>query len=234
MTRQLPAPVYAAFKAVDTPTICNALEVIMGRRTTDGFTRSMVVAAHPHLPAMVGFALTAKLRADKPSVDESQVVRTRRLDYYRYIAGETRPSLVVIEDHGDGPPIGAFWGEVNVAIHQGLGLQGALTNGSIRDLGAVDPQFQLLAGSIGPSHAFVHITEFGTPVEVFGLPIKPGDLIHADRHGAVIIPPGMELELPRAIDLVTRREAPMLKAARSPDFDIHRLLQAWGEAEDVH
>lgn len=234
MTRELAPDILAALKAVDTPTICNAIELIDGRRRSTGFTRSTVIAGDPLLPAMVGFALTARVRADRPASEDPAIVRSRRLNYYRYLATETRPRLVVIEDHGDEPGIGAFWGEVNVAIHKGLGLQGVLTNGSIRDLGAIDPGFQLLAGSIGPSHAFVHVTAFETPVVVFGLAISPGDLIHADRHGAVIIEPGVEAELPRAIDLVTRKETPILKAARSPDFNIDRLLQAWGQAEDVH
>ena len=234
MTRTLAPDVFAALKAVDTPTICNAIEMIEGRRKSTGFTRSTVIAADPVLPAMVGFALTATIRADRPATDAPTVVRSRRLDYYRYLATETRPSLVVIEDHGEECGIGAFWGEVNVAIHKGFGLQGVLTNGSIRDLGALDPGFQLLAGSVGPSHAFVHVTAFGTPVSVFGLAVMPGDLIHADRHGAVVIEPGIEVELPRAIDVVTRKEAPILTAARSLDFTIDRLLSAWGEAEDIH
>lgn len=234
MTRNLAPEVLAALKAVDTPTICNAIELVEGRRSNTGFTRATVIAADPMLPPMVGYALTARIRSDRPASEDPTVVRARRLDYYRYLASDTRARLVVIEDQGDEPGIGAFWGEVNVAIHKGLGLQGVLTNGSIRDLGAIDPGFHLLAGSIGPSHAFVHVTGFDTPVTVFGLAIDPGDLIHADRHGAVIIEPGIEAELPRAIDLVTRKEVPILIAARSPDFDIDRLLTAWGEAEDVH
>ena len=234
MKRMLSAEVLSALKAVDTPTICNAIELIEGQRKSTGFTRSTVIAADPLLPAMVGFALTARICADTPATDAPSVVRTRRLNYYRYLATETRQRLVVIEDHGEECGIGAFWGEVNVAIHKGLGLQGVLTNGSIRDLGALDEDFQLLAGSVGPSHAFVHVTAFDTPVRVFDLDIAPGDLIHADRHGAVVIAPGVEAELPHAIDLVTRKEAPILKAARSPGFNIDHLLRAWGEAEDIH
>jgi regulator of RNase E activity RraA len=104
----------------------------------------------------------------------------------------------------------------------------------MRDLGAVDPEFQILAGSLSPSHAFVRIEEFDCPVEVFGLKVKPNDLVHADRHGAVIIDPEIAHELPHAIDLVMRKEAPILKAARSPGFTVEKLIEAWGEAEDIH
>lgn len=143
------------------------------------------------------------------------------------------PAVVVLQDIDSRPGLGAFWGEVNMAIHKGLGVQGVLTNGSMRDLGASDSGFQILTGSLSPSHAFVHIEAFNCLVEVFGLVIRPNDLLHADRHGAVIIDPEIAHELPRAIDLVTRKEAPILNAARSPGFTIDNLIEAWGEAEDI-
>lgn len=234
MSRTLSAAVYAALKAVDTPTICNAIEAVQGRRRNDGFTRSTVIAAHPALPAMVGFARTAVIRADQPSTEPADTVRTRRLDYYRYVGAGEGPRLVVIEDRSGHKGLGAFWGEVNVALHKGLGLEGVLTDGAIRDLGAVDPSFPMLGGTISPSHAFVRVEAFDEAVTVFGLTIHPGDLVHADRHGAVVIEPGVENDLPRAIDLVTRKEKPMLDAARAPGFSIDKLIAAWGEAEDVH
>ena len=226
--------VLKALQAVDTPTICNAIEAVEGKRRSTGFTRTPVICADPALPAMVGFVKTAQIRADQPSLETPGVLRERRLNYYRYVADGTYPRIIVIGDCGQIKGLGAFWGEVNVALHKGLGLQGVITDGAIRDLGAIDPGFQLLAGSIGPSHAFVHVTAFDVAVNVFGLALNPGDLVHADRHGAVLIEPGMELELPAAIDLVTRKEQPLLKAARAPGFDIAKLLQAWGDAEDVH
>lgn len=234
MRKSVSAAILKALRAVDTPTICNAIEAVEGRRRNTGFTRLPVIAADPALPAMVGFVKTAQIRSDLPSTETSVVLRARRLNYYRYVADGVFPRIIVIEDCGAPKGLGAFWGEVNVALHLGLGLQGVITDGSIRDLGALDKGFQLLAGSVGPSHAFVHVTAFDCPVSVFGLALAPGDLVHADRHGAVLIEPGMEKELPAAIDLVTRKEAPLLKAARAPGFNIAKLLEAWGEAEDVH
>ena len=234
MTRILSPAVYAALKAVDTPTICNAIEAIQGHRRNDGFTRATVIASQPLLPTMVGFAKTAVIRADWPSQEAPAALRERRLGYYRYVAEGAQPRVIVIEDRSAHKGLGAFWGEVNVALHKGLGLEGVLTDGAIRDLGAVDPSFPMLAGTISPSHAFVRVEAMDVPISVFGLPIAPGDLIHADRHGAVIIEPGMEAELPRAIDLVTRKEKPLLDAARAADFTVEKLIAAWGEAEDVH
>lgn len=234
MEQALSSEVFAALTAVDTPTVCNAIELVLDRRTAEGFTIRPVLAAHPNLPAIVGYARTGLILSSLPSEDSPDAVRACRIAYYRYVAAHPGPAVVVLQDIDPRPGLGAFWGEVNVAIHKGLGARGVLTNGSMRDLGAVDPGFQILAGSLSPSHAFVRIEEFECPVEVFGLRVKPNDLVHADRHGAVIIDPELARELPRAIDLVTRKEAPILRAARSPGFTVEKLIEAWGEAEDIH
>jgi len=219
----------------DTPTVCNALEIVMGGRTAQGFTKGPVIPIDPELPAFVGYAVTARLRASAPADIDSAAVLRRRLDYYRMVgeAAATRPTVVVIEDTDTPPGVGAFWGEVNVAIHLGLGVKGVLTNGSMRDLGDVDDGFQVLAGSIGPSHAHVHITELDVPIKVLDLKVAPGDLIHADRHGAVVIRPEHVDALPDAIDQVRRREGPILEAARSEDFNVEALLDIWSQTRDV-
>jgi regulator of RNase E activity RraA len=223
----------AALRAVDTPTICNALELAAGGRSTSGFTTRPAVCSDPALPAIVGFARTARIRASTPSTQSADELRASRLQYYGYVASGPKPTVVVIEDE-DLEPIGAFWGEVNVAIHKGFGLEGTLTNGLVRDLGAHDPGYQVVAGGIGPSHAFVHVTAIDCPVTVLGLAISPGDLVHADRHGAAMIPAHLLDKMPVAIDRVARRERPILAAARRPGFDIAALSAVWGEAEDLH
>ena len=182
---------------------------------------------------MVGFARTARIRASAPSKQSPDEQRTFRLGYYEYMAGGTSTSVVVMEDE-DAEPIGSFWGEVNVAIHKGLGLAGTLTNGLLRDIGTLDPGYQVVAGAVGPSHAFVHVTAIDCPVTVLGLSIHPGDLIHADRHGAAVIPAHLVEKMPAAIDTLFRRERPILAPARRPGFDIAALHAVWGTEDDVH
>ena len=111
-----------------------------------------------------------------------------RLSYYEHVAKPPQPAIVVIQDLDPEPGFGAFWGEVNTAIHKGLGLLGCITNGSIRDLDVIAPEFQLLAGMVAPSHAWVRVETLGDEVTVHGMAVRDGDLIHADRHGAVVIP----------------------------------------------
>ena len=157
-----------------------------------------------------------------------------RLRYYEYVAAPPAPSLVVIQDRDPEPGYGAFWGEVNTALHKGLGVLGCITSGSIRDLGLIATDFQLLAGSVAPSHAWVHVEDIDLEVEVHGMRVRPGDLLHADRHGAVVVPADALAEVLMAVDLCTRREAPLLAAARQADFSIDRLKAAMAEADEIH
>lgn len=219
----------------DTPTICNALELIVPERRGFGFTAEPFVLADPDMPAIVGHVRTARIRARAPSGKSADAAAAERLAYYDYIAhGGEAPSIVVIEDMDQTPGYGAFWGEVNSAIHLGLGCQGCVTNGSFRDLEEWAPGFQMLGGRVGPSHAFVHLVDFGGEVTVHGMAAKDGDIIHADRHGAVIVPKDAVLALPEAVALCMRREEPVLAAARGDGFTIARLKEAMGTAKDIH
>ncbi|MEE2865515.1 MAG: RraA family protein, partial [Pseudomonadota bacterium] len=175
-------------KRVDTPTVCNAIEVVEGKRGFNGFTRGTMLCSAPEGGAMVGYASTAKIAALEPPTEPADVIRARRMEYYRRMAEAPKPSIAVIEDVDFPHSIGAYWGEVNTSIHKAFGMSGALTNGVMRDLGDMAEGFPVVAGSIGPSHGFVHVRELGTPVSIFGLTVQDGDLVHADRHGAVVIP----------------------------------------------
>ena len=219
--------ILAALRAVDTPTACNALDVVLGGRTAVGFTRHPVVAADPYLPAIVGFARTARVRAASPPLASPEEVRALRLDYYDYMEAGPQPTICVIEDTDWPHCVGAYWGEVNVAIHNGLGIHGTLTNGILRDLGMLEAGYQVIAGSVGPSHAFVHVTELDIPVNILGMPVRPGDLVHADRHGAVVLPKEHLAALPQAIAQVQEKEAVVLSAARAPGFNARKLREVW-------
>lgn len=217
--------------SVDTPTVCNAIEVAQGKRGFQQFTRGTMLAGQPHLKAFFGYARTARIRALRPSDEPPEVIRQRRMDYYRYMATGPRPGVTVIEDLDGNAAIGAFWGEVNTTVHKGLGLSGALTNGVMRDLDDLAPDFQVVAGSIGPSHGFVHVVDFDQPVTVFGLSVRPGDFVHADRHGAVVVPPDILPLLAESIVRMQASEALILGPAREAGFDFERLEQAWGAFE---
>ena len=214
-------------RAVDTPTVCNAIEVAQGQRGFNDFTRGTMICSAPDGPAAVGYAVTAKIAALRPPNESPEVIRARRMAYYKAMAEATQPSLCVIEDEDFPNAIGAFWGEVNTTIHKGFGLSGTLTNGVMRDLGDMAPGYPVIAGSIGPSHGFVHVTALDTPVNVFGLTVRPGDLVHADRHGAVVVPPDVITRLAGAIEKMQQTEQLVLAPAREPGFDFAKFEAAW-------
>jgi regulator of RNase E activity RraA len=218
-------------KKFDTPTICNALELVRGKRFASGFTRQRLLAASPKLPPLVGFARTARLKSSAPF---DPAVRTANLmGYYEYLAQPPRPSIAVIEDIDEHPGLGAFWGEVNTTVHWGLGCHGAITNGSMRDLDAMCPQFQCLAATLSPSHVHAQVVEFGEPVEVLGMAVSHGDIVHADRHGAVVFTNDEAERLPAAVALVLRREQVVLAAARKAGFDVAAMRAAMAEADQI-
>ena len=141
---------------------------------------------------------------------------------------------MVIQDLDPAPGFGAYWGEVQTNIHTALGCLGCVTNGSIRDLDATAKGFQLLAGCVGPSHAWVHLVDFGQPVNVAGMTVRSGDLIHADRHGAVVIPHEVAPKVVEAAALIGRREHVVISACQRPGFTVDALKKAIGEAEEIH
>ena len=142
-------------------------------------------------------------------------------------------NFCVIQDMDWPSPIGSFWGEVNVSIHKGLGLCGVLTNGLLRDLDDIDKDFMVLANGIGPSHAFVHVLEFDSEISICGLKIKPNDIIHADKHGAVVIPEEAIEILPRAIQFMRDKEDILISASKKEDFNFDKLKVAWNKANKL-
>ncbi|MFC3614254.1 RraA family protein [Lutimaribacter marinistellae] len=218
-------------QTVDTPTVCNAIEVAQGKRGFDAFTRGTMLSSAPESGAMVGYARTAKIAALRPPEEPAEVIRTRRMDYYRHMSNGPRPAIAVVEDIDFPNCIGAYWGEINTTVHKGFGMGGALTNGVMRDLGDLPDEFPVVAGSIGPSHGFVHVRDIGTPVEVFGLRIADGDLVHADRHGALVIPVDVIPDLEFAIKKLLETEKLILEPARQEGFNFDAFEMAWARFE---
>ncbi len=229
----IPEDLLQLLRKVDTPTVCNAIEVAERRRGFNRFTRGTMQHSRPGAPAIVGFARTAKIAGLTPPTEPQDVIRARRMDYFRSMAAGNGPTAAVIEDVDYPICIAGWWGEVHVAVHKGLGLSGAVTNGVVRDLDVLDDGFPVLAGSIGPSHGYVHCVEIGTPVNILGMRVSQGDLVHADRHGALVIPESILPVLQQAIHAVMDREAIVLGPAREPGFNIEKLEKVWAEFEAV-
>lgn len=218
-------------QSVDTPTVCNAIEVAQGKRGFNDFTRGTMLCSAPEEGAIVGYARTAKIAAVNPPTENPDVIKERRMAYYKHMATGPRPAVTVIEDLDFPDCIGAFWGEINTTVHKGFGIAGTLTNGVMRDLGDVPEGYPVIAGSIGPSHGFVYVKEIGTPVNVFGMTVNDGDLVHADQHGAVVVPTDVIDDLEDAIRKLLKTERIVLDAATRDDFDFDVFQEAWAAFE---
>lgn len=230
---EIPDDLLQTMRHCDTPTICNAIEVAQGQRGFSDFTKATMLCSAPEDGPMVGFARTAKIAGRNPPNEPPEEIRARRMAYFRSMAAGPRPAIAVVEDADHPSCVAAWWGEVHSAVHKGLGMAGALTNGVMRDLGDMEPGFPLIAGSIGPSHGYVHVREFGTRVEIFGLSINEGDLVHADRHGALVVPPEVIPRLGAAIETLLATEQIILGPAREAGFDIEKLETAWAAFENA-
>ena len=217
-------------QSVDTPTVCNAIEVAQGKRGFNGFTRGTMLASDP-AGVMVGYARTARIRALAPPTEKPDVIKARRMAYYKYMAEGDRPAVCVVQDLDVPSAIGAYWGEVNSNIHKAFGLAGTLTDGVMRDLGDLAEGYPVVAGSIGPSHGFVHVVDFDQPVRVHGLDIRPGDLVHADRHGAVVVPEGAIPHLSDAIGSLMRAEGIVFDAVNGKYIGFEEFEAAWAAFE---
>ena len=214
--RRIDAADLEALRALDTPSVCNAVEIAAPERRAWGFTTRTLHCVRPTLAPMVGFARTATIRAKRPPRAAPEAVRDKRFGYLDYLAAGPGPTVSVVQDLDDGEAgFGSFWGEVNSNVHKALGCLGAVTNGSARDLDMLADGFQVLAGVVAPSHGFIHLVDYGGAVSVAGMLVESGDLIHADRHGAVVVPADRAAAVVEAAALIARREAVIVGAARA-------------------
>ncbi|APX10833.1 RraA family protein [Tateyamaria omphalii] len=217
-------------KSVDTPTVCNAIEVAQGKRGFNAFTRGTMLESDPD-GVMVGYARTARIRALAPPTEAPDVIKARRMAYYKYMSEGPRPAVCVVQDLDVPNAIGAYWGEVNTNIHKAFSLAGTLTDGVMRDLGDLAEGYPVVAGSVGPSHGFVHVVDFDAPVRIHGLDIRPGDLVHADRHGAVVVPKDLEAGLAEAIATLMRSEKIVFDAVKGKRISFEEFEAVWAAFE---
>lgn len=216
-----------ALAGLDTPTVCNAIELVEDGRRAFGFTTRMLHCVRPEMKPIVGLACTAAVRACRPAALDAEAARAQRFGYLDSLEAAALPTISIVQDlDEDEAGFGAFFGEVNSAIHVALGCLGVVTNGSVRDLDQLAPGFQVLAGGVCPSHGFIHVVDHACTVEIAGMVVRPGDLVHADKHGAVTLPRGKAGEVIEAAKLMARREAVVLDACRAPGADAAAIKQA--------
>lgn len=207
----------------NTPTISNAIELFNVRPRDTGFLPHTIRCLMPDLGPIVGYAVTSKTAAAPPSEKPTDLLA----DYLRYVAAQPGPKIAVGEDVDNPPGLGAQFGEVTATIHKKLGCVGHITSGCPRDLDEVHGLgFSMFGLNPCVSHAYVRLVDFGNPVSIGGVTIRPGDLLHADKHGVCIIPLEIAAKLADACREVERLERPLLDLCRGETFDLEEYIQA--------
>lgn len=214
-----------ALRRLDTCMVANAIDTFDTRLRNEGYADASVRCQFPCLRPMSGYAVTVKIRCSSPPPEGHGYYD--RTDWWNHILTIPGPRVVVVQDVDSRPGTGAFLGEVHCNILLALGCVGAITNGAVRDLSAVESmRFQLFAGSVSVSHAYSHIVAVGGEVEIGGLKIQPGEIIHGDRHGILSVPRGIAAEIPAAAAKIIEQEKRLIALCRSGDFALERLRAA--------
>jgi regulator of RNase E activity RraA len=208
----------------DSPTLANAIETFDVQPRDVGFADSRIRCMFPEFGRMVGFAATATILArGAPRPDWAGAGND---GLYSYVSAIRAPRIVVVKDLDDPPAHGSLWGEVHATIFGALGCVGCVTDGAVRDLDeARGMGFHFFAAGPSVSHAYVRVETVGEPVEIGGLVVSPGDLLHADQHGVLKIPLEIASALPAAADRVIETEQALLRWVRSEKFDPDRLAE---------
>jgi len=217
---QLDPSLLEALKRFDSPTLSNAIETFAIRPRDEGYMSMDIRCFFPELGPLVGYAATATIRARGEPAHGDQTA------LYQHVREIPEPCVVVVQDMDEPPGCGSLWGEVNATIFGALGCAGCITDGCVRDLKEARAMgFQFFARGPGVSHAYVRVESAGQPVTVGGLRVSPGDLIHADQHGVLLIPREIAAQLPAAAEQVIAGEQALLGWVRSSEFDADELIE---------
>lgn len=214
----------AALRTFDTCTISNAIETFEVRLRNAGFADSRIRCMFEDFPPMVGYAATARLRTGEPPM--AGRVYQDRSEWWRSILEVPAPRVVVLEDLDQPPGHGAFVGDMHAAILRALGCIGYVTNGAVRELPSVRQLgLHVFAGNVAVSHAYAHIFDFGSAVKVGGLDVRPGDLLHGDRHGVLCVPKQLASQIPPVAAKLRQDERTVIDFCRSHGFSVEKLRQ---------
>ena len=212
-----------ALKKITSPSVANAIETFKVRPREQGNLSSDIRAVFPDMGPMVGYAVPCVIRAEQGPIEGH---RASTYGWWDYVLTIPAPRVIVVHDLDDPRGQGAQWGEVQANIHRALGCVGVVTDGSVRDLDEVRALgFQFCAAHVSVSHANVHMVDFGIPIKVGGVLIKPGDLIHGDQHGVCTIPHDIASKIPEAIAKVETDEREIISVCQSSGFSADKLKE---------
>ena len=174
-----------ALKRIDSPTIANAVETFEQRLRVDGYVGMDIKCIFGNLPPMVGYAITCTV----DSTTEGRVgIGFNEL--YKILEKAPKPAVIVMKDVGNKISHSCHAGEVMSTTMKRLGAVGILTDGGLRDVKEVGNLggFHYFCAGLVVSHGNPICVSVGDEVEISGMKVKTGDLLHGDINGVVHIP----------------------------------------------
>lgn len=222
MTTPLTAEQLEALRRLDTCALANAIERFNVRLRNEGYTNASIRCLLPRPQAMVGYAVTLTMRSSSPPTASASYLE--RTDWWDRVLAVPAPRVIVIQDTDEQRGAGSLLGEVHANVFLALGCVGVVTNGAVRDLPAIEPTgFHLFAANLAVSHGYAHIVQFDGEVEVGGLKVRTGDLLHGDIHGVLSLPKNIAADLPAAAEKIAAHERKIVAACRAPDLSLEQL-----------
>jgi len=208
-------------KTIDTPTLINAIEELKLRPNREGFTPLELRCLFPEFGRLCGYAVTAQVETISQTgpFELDQFVAL-----YRLVEAAPKPAVIVLQEIGGYPGYAAHCGEVMATFFQRLGAIGLVSDCAVRDIAEVRALgFHYIARGTVASHGNFRSVRPGVPVQVLGMEVKPGDILHGDENGLIQVPGGVEATLPAAIESVRARERKVMDFVRGATFDLSRF-----------
>jgi regulator of RNase E activity RraA len=208
-------------KSIDTPTLSNAVELLGVRRRTEGFAPLQLQCLFPEFGRMCGYAVTAQVEtvtAMDPLAGEGFY------ELFDAIAAAPKPAVVVFQEIGGYPDYAAHSGEVMATIFTRLGAIGLVSDCGVRDIPEVRAigMHYFARGKVA-SHARFRVVRSNISVQVLGVTVRPGQLIHGDENGLITVPKVTRDEIAVAVDRVRARERQLMDYIRGPEFTLQGL-----------
>lgn len=205
-----------SLRAIDTPTISNAIELLKIRPKQEGFAPLELRCLFPELGRLCAYAVTAQVETISQTGKKEE--RTF-IELFEATLKSPKPAVIVLQEIGEQSSFAAHSGEVMATIFKQLGAVGLISDSGVRDLAEVRGLgFLYFARGAVASHGNYRIVRTGVPVEVLGFPVQPGDLLHGDENGLIQIPRAAFDGLFEAIALVRSREKELMEFVQTPGF----------------
>lgn len=208
--------------SLDSCSVANAIERFNRQLRNEGYTEGGLACRFPEMPPMLGYAFTLQARSyAPPSKGDAYFEDTQ---WWEALMAIPAPRILVIQDMDRHTGIGAFVGELHTQILKRMGCIGVVTNGAVRDIDRVKPlNFHMYSSSLSVSHGYAHVVRSGGRVQIGGLEISTGDLLHGDCHGIIRVPKVLANRIPKTAAALRQKEAEIGAFCQSPNFSIEEL-----------